>query len=200
MQGQRNATVLREMDEDGSNSKGWGMEEKIQALDTVLSGLWNITEGGGRYMRVVRKFERWVGAAEEVLETRSNGSNFSEIGPRDGGVAFVNSMEVSWRDECDGLSRKLEGWRAHLRDVGDVDVRGRGDGDGGSSGGESSLSLVVKGVNSLVRGMQQELSVMRTIETELVRSEEAWIRETIGSGDGDSDDEGETPGAAWRSY
>lgn len=184
VQSRRNAHSLKLWDEEGG--AGWGLDEKLQALDAVLMGVWNMSEGGGRYNRVVRKFERWVGGVEEVLERRENDQ---ENGAAAEDVAFVSHMETSWRDECDGLGRKLEGWRGQLRDLGEV------------GGGESSLNVVVKGVNAMVRGMQQELLTMRKIELEAVRREEEWIREAIDSGDGDSDSEdGETPGAIWRAY
>jgi hypothetical protein len=173
-----NAGVLKRWKEGGV---GWGTDEKIQCLDAVLSGVWNASEPGGKYSRIVRKFERWIGVMEEVLEERENHDSLYTKE-----VRFLAGMEVSWREDCEALNRKLDGWGRQLTDIGDVD----------DVAGNSSLGVVARGISTLIYGMSRELSVMRDIERKAMEKEEEWIREV--NDDLSDEEEGRLDGPAWR--
>lgn len=174
--GRLNAIALKEWAD--TSVPGWGLEEKIQMLDQVVSGVWNLGESGGKYSRVVWKFERWLARVQDILEERERGE-----GLVDREVAFVEEMEEVWKEDCHVLARKLEGWRDQLKDLGPAD-------------GASGVAAVVRGCRTLVHGMLAELNVMRQIQTEAVTRENEWIRDM---NDDVTDDEDQVPAdGAWR--
>jgi len=176
--GKINALALKKWQDMGT--PGWGLEEKIQVLDEVVTGVWNLGESGGKYSRVVRKFERWFRRCQDILEMRANDEGL------DGDeVVFLEELDRAWKDDCLGLGRKLETWKDQLRELGTPDDTG------------SSLSVVVSGTRSLVRGMLAELSTMAQIERDAMRMEVEWIKSM---NDDVLDDDTNTPaGAIWRS-
>ncbi|AEO69374.1 uncharacterized protein THITE_2119702 [Thermothielavioides terrestris NRRL 8126] len=121
-----------------------GLEEKVALLDRVVSGLWSVVGGGepgeGRYGRVVRAFERWVGTVEAVMHARerlgrtcglgqSQGQEQGDQGGGDGvgegdddeekGLVLVGEMDAAWKEECAALVRRLDDWRRGLRELED---------------------------------------------------------------------------------
>ncbi|KAH7360596.1 hypothetical protein BKA65DRAFT_189122 [Rhexocercosporidium sp. MPI-PUGE-AT-0058] len=177
--GRINALALKKWQDMGT--PGWGLDEKIQVLDEVVTGVWNLGESGGKYSRVVRKFERWFRYCKDILEMRANDEGL------DGGdeVVFVEELDRGWKDDCLVLGRKLETWRVQLRELGVPDDHG------------SSLSVVVNGTRGLVKGMLAELNAMAQIERDAMRMEVEWIK---GMNDDVLDNDTDTPpGAIWRS-
>ena len=203
---------------------GWGLEEKVQRLDEALTGIWRLGEAGGRYTRLVRRFEKWHGTAQEILDSRE-GQDGHALGDVDLDGTFVTPLEESWREEREHLARKLDRWRGQLRDLdaqpgAERGVAGGDDtftdtGYNGSTGGRAggtvgSLVLAVRGMRSLVQGMLAELDIMARLEREMVRRDEEWVRTVVDAvSDDDVDDGGTggdgvkdhpTPGAIWRVY
>ncbi|RDW83256.1 hypothetical protein BP5796_04747 [Coleophoma crateriformis] len=168
--GKINAAALKQWGES------WSLEEKTQALDEVLGSVWNLGEAGGKYARVVRKFEKWLTRTQSILKAREHNEEDEEI-------AFVDELDGAWKDDCLMLSRKLETWRDQLRNLGIPE-------------GSSNLSMVVQGCRRLVEDMLQELAVMTRIEQDAVRMENEWIEsmneEII------EDQDGPSAGAIWR--
>jgi hypothetical protein len=162
---------------------GWGLEEKIQILDEVLAGLWNLGELGGKYTKLVRKFERWLNRCQAVLETRAHDD---EINDNYDEMMFIEELDHGWKDDCHVLGRKLETWRGHLNDLGSPECG-------------SSLATVVDGCRSLIRGMLTELSVMGQIERDTMSIEADWIK-TMNHDVLDNDDNDDIPSAdaGWR--
>jgi len=150
-----NAAALQKW--QGIGTPGWGLEEKIQILGEVVTGVWNMGESGGKYTRIIRKFEKWLSRCQEVLETR----DFEEITTDD--VMFLEELDNSWKDDCLVLGRKLESWRDQLKGI-------------GTSENGSSLATTINGCQNLVRGMLMELAVMQEIETNAMRMEIDWIK------------------------
>jgi hypothetical protein len=177
--GKINAAALQQWQDTGT--PGWGLEEKIQTLDEVLKGVWNLGESGGKYARVVGKFERWMRSCQDILETRSRDDELLEED-----IVFLEGLDSGWKDDCLILGRKLESWRDHLKHLGSPD-----------SG--SSLATVVDGCRSLVRGMLAELAIMGQIERDAVAMELEWIKSM---NDDTMDDDESTPvaGAVWRRH
>jgi hypothetical protein len=173
-----NAAALRKWEDLGM--PGLGLDEKIQVLDEVVTGVWNMGESGGKYSRVVRKFERWLSLCQDVLEARTHEGEIDD----DNEILFLEELDAGWEDDCHVLERKLETWRARLTDLGSPE-------DG------SSLATIVSGCRSLIRAMLTELSVMGQIERDAMHMEADWIKTM--NGDVSEDDENiPGVGAAWR--
>lgn len=177
--GRTNALALKAWADGGV--PGWGLEEKVQVLDEAITGLWSMGESGGKYGRIVRRFEKWMHGVMEIRSAREEGRLVD-----DGEVMFVEEIDGNWRDDCRVQARKLEGWWDKLVDLGEVEVK-------------SSLATAVEGCRTLVRGMLDELEVIRRIERDVMGSEQEWIREMI-EGAGEEEDEGPVAGAIWRRY
>jgi hypothetical protein len=208
---QANARALWAWGRDGP----LGLEAKIQMLDGVLAGVWGLGEPGGRYARVVRRFERWAGRAAELAEARRRREEApaSAVPPgeeEDADIVFVGELDAAWKEESAGLVRKLEEWRRQLRDLqvvppaadaADGAADGTNGADGDEAGGQpppaSSLARIVGGCTSLVDDMLAGLAVMDEIEKEAIRQEDEWVRMMINRDEDGADD---TPkaGAIWR--
>jgi hypothetical protein len=168
-----NAAALKRWRDDAS--MGWGLDERIQALDEVVNGVWNLGEGDGKYARVVRKFERWLNRSQNTIASREDGIEED--------VVFLEGLDHSWSDECLNINRKLSGWNQVLRELGDLDKK-------------SSLGRIVDGNRVLVTGMLEEIKVMGQIERMVMEKEKSWIR---GLNDEESEDgDVVTAGACWR--
>ncbi|TVY48535.1 hypothetical protein LOCC1_G001316 [Lachnellula occidentalis] len=173
--GKVNAAALRKWKE--ASTPGWGLDERVQVLDEVVSGVWNLGETGGKYARVVRRFERWLSRSQATIAARENDA--------DGDIVFVEEIDGAWKDDCLILGKKLEKWREQLRGLETPDKG-------------SSLAVVVDGCQRLVKGMLMELSVMAQIERDVMVREGEWIQSMV---DDVEDDEKDMPvaGACWRS-
>ena len=175
--GKINAAALRKWQDLGT--PGWGLEEKVQALDEAVTGVWNLGESGGKYARVVRKFERWLSRYEDILEARAHGDDLE-----DGEIVFLEEIDVGWKNDCSILGRKLEVWRDQLRNLGSPEPG-------------SAMVAVVDGCQSLVQGMLTELSLMGQIERDAMSMELDWIRSM--NDDIMDDKDTQVAGAIWRS-
>ena len=175
-----------------------GLEEKIQVLDVVLAGVWGLGETGGKYARLARRFERWVEKAAEVERGRRAGRGEAMLDAH-GDVVLVGEPDATWREECENVARKLEGWGRQLAELGDVppppgNDRQHGAKDRAGRAGASSLERVLEACRAVVRDMLAELALMKEIEGDVVRREGAWIRDMIGG----EEDERARAGAIWR--
>lgn len=175
-----NAAAIRQW----GTQRGPVLEEKIQALDTAIHGVWTMSEPGGKYARLVRRFERWVDGVCELEEARKNGGEALLASGLES--PFIGDLDSAWSDECAGMARKLDGWQALLQGIGHVE---------GSDGEPSSLKRMLNGTRDLVEDMLAELEAMDEIRQGALAREEAWIDSV--NRDGDDDD---TPraGAIWR--
>lgn len=152
----------------------WGavLEGKVQALDAVVCGLWGLVqEPGGRWGKVVRRFERWLGRVEEARGERGRMDGAAVLGVE---RVLVGEMDAAWRDECGGLARRLSEMRRGLEGLGVGGMVGEEEED---AGGQSSLVRMVRACRVLVAGMLEELQVMDGIEKEVVEEERRWVSE-----------------------
>ena len=184
------------------------LEDRIQALDGIVSGLWSLGEAGGRYARVVRRFERWAERMREIESARRGGRRDagaladSTLLDDRGEPVFVGGLDAAWADECAHIARRLDGWQARLDVLGDVPPPPPGAGDDvdeleGRTREMSSLERMLAGCRCLVRDMRAELAVMGRIVADSVAGEDEWVaRMTLESGEREAD----TPraGAIWR--
>ncbi|KAK0666012.1 hypothetical protein QBC41DRAFT_367215 [Cercophora samala] len=172
----------------------WGggkrLEERVRVLDEVLGVVWALTEPGteqrkgGRYLRVVGQFEKWLGKAEETLAARRTGG-----GAEAGGL--VEEIGREWKEELGGVSRKVHAARQDLHSI----LEGYELGDDKE---KTSLGRVLTGVKDLVEGMVSEIEIMEVVEKEVREQEMEWVRRV------NRVDEGvETKrraGAVWRAF
>ncbi|KAI0180940.1 hypothetical protein GGR52DRAFT_583387 [Hypoxylon sp. FL1284] len=164
--------------------RGDALEDKVQALDEVLNGVWNLGAPGGRYERVARGFEAWAERAATIIAAQRAGDADALVSGDDD-IQFLGDLDRSWQHECAGLARKLEGWRALLGQLGDVD-------DDSDSFSSSGLARMLGGCRALVRDMLAELAVMEQTERDAARAEDAWIE---GANRAIDDEDGDTPAA-----
>lgn len=174
-----NAAALRKWQDSGA--PGWGLEERIQALDEVVTGVWNLGESGGKYPKIVRKFEKWLSRCQDILETRTHEHIVNDDQDE---ILFLEELDPTWKDDCLVLERKLETWRARLNGL-------------GSPESGSSLATIVSGCRSLIRGMLTELSVMGQIERDAMRMETKWIK-TMNDDILEDEENTLAVGAVWR--
>ncbi|KAF3769871.1 hypothetical protein M406DRAFT_220945, partial [Cryphonectria parasitica EP155] len=179
-----------------AGGRGKGLEDRIQVLDGVLSGLWSVGGPGGRHARAVRRFEKWFDHLTAAMEARCQAGGLGAL-MASGEVAFIGELDPAWRDEVSSLSRKLDSWRTQLSQLEDGipdDGEGKGEGDDQP---QSSLARILAGCRGMVCGMLAELNVMEHIEREAIAEEAAWVRRM--NRDEDGLDENSTPraGAIW---
>ncbi|KAF7535778.1 hypothetical protein G7Z17_g13149 [Cylindrodendrum hubeiense] len=162
---------------------GGGLEDRIQMLDAVINGAWTLGEPGGRYARVIRRFERWVDRMCEIEDARrGDGALLQEQD-----VLFIGELDAAWKDESTGLIRRLDGMKRQLEDLGQVPDE--------EDQEQSSLRRIMVDSRALVEGMLAELSLMEEIEREALAREDEWIERM-----NKDDDANDTPGAGaiWR--
>lgn len=153
------------------------LEEMSMVLGEVITGLWNMSEPGGKYSKVVRRFEDWCSEVQTIMTSRDDKTE-------GGSMQFIDGLDGIWMHDRDMLVRQLEGLKEQLDGLGEVPKV-----DG------SSLIQVLDGYTELTQGMLSELGVMKSIEQEVLGREEEWIRQSIADiSDGDEDVEG----GAWR--
>lgn len=160
------------------------LEENIQGLDQVLSGVWMLSEPGGRYARITRRFERWIDHVCEIEDARAD-EDGGQILLETHKSIFIEPLDAAWTEECVALSHRLAGWQRQLDELDDVaDARKH-----------SALSQVLTAARSLVEDMSAELQIMESIAEAALAREEHWIERM-----NREDDEDDTPraGAIWR--
>ncbi|KAG5981761.1 hypothetical protein E4U55_002590 [Claviceps digitariae] len=210
-----NMLALRQWARGGGQGKN--IEDKIQVLDEVVTNLWMLSDpAGGRYTRLVRRFERFLdrvrdaeAARRQSLEEEQHEDHHHHHQHHHPALAtpgppldmlFVDELDASWRDEVAALTRRLETWTAQFSSIddfaaGDTTPLADADGTGGSA---SALGRMLAGVRHLLREMLRELYAMGEMEALALAREEAWIERMNREGE---DGEGTTNrgvGAVWR--
>ncbi|UNI14329.1 hypothetical protein JDV02_000967 [Purpureocillium takamizusanense] len=205
-----NALALRRWGSAG----GMGLDDRVQVLDEVLSGLWALGDAGGRYSRAVRRFERWIERARQIEAARGTTTTAAAtLLPRESqqqdDSLFIGELDDAWRDECAGMFRRLEAWRAQLDEVDELPDEDEGVGVGhvlrDQSGNSrcrrrldtaatttttaTSLERMLRGARHLLDGMLDELRVMEELEREALAREDEWIEAVNKEGDEESDDD-----------
>lgn len=194
---------------DGGSGPSMLLEQKIQTLDSILVGLWNLTAPQtGKLPRVARQFDAWLQKVSTIMAARKSSTSATALlfsGGAGQQVLLVSELDASsWRHDLASVSRKLQGWSAQLRELGGVPMPRRdppreGDGAGGGSGqGVSSLEQVLSGCRELVGGTLAEIDVMEAIRRESLDSEERWIRDVIQDDHNQGRSCGGKAGAIWR--
>jgi hypothetical protein len=166
------------------------LEDRIQGLDSIISSLWTLTEPGGRYARLVRRFERWLDQLSELEEARRVGTAASFL--TSGQSVFVGDLDGSWKEDHTSAVRRLDGWRRQLREIG-----GPPEADDADAMSRSNLGRMLSGSQELVHTVLAELSLMEEMEQEALLREDEWVERMNRDENGD-----DTPraGAIWRIY
>lgn len=185
----RNVAALRAWAVSGGTK---ALEDKVQILDGLLSGLWKLSEPGGRYARAVRTFEKWADQMTVAVEARRQAGGLGAL-MQSGEVAFVGELDGAWRDEVASLARKLDGWRRQLSRLED----GLPDEEVGEGERASSLARILGGCRSQVCDMLAELDVIEQIERDAIAQEAAWIKRMSRE---DEIDDTPRAGAIWRRF
>lgn len=188
MEEARNLAALKSW---ASSGGGKSLDDKIQTLDVVLTGLWALSEAGGRYARVVRKFENWVAQMMTAVDARRQAGGLGVLLEGDE-VAFIGELGPTWKEEVSSVSRKLDGWRRHLAQLEDG-LSTQADEESQSS----SLVKILAGCRSQVHGMLAELDTMDEIEQSAFKHEAAWIKRMNRE---DAMDDTPGAGAIWRAF
>ena len=179
--GRESGLVLKAWAEEGGRGGGTlGLEERVQILDEVVTGLWGMSEPGSRYSRVVRRFESWLQTVQAIREARERGK-LTEGG---GEVVFIAELEDAWRDELRSQSRKVDGYLEKMAELGGVE-------------GKSGLAGAIRGFGEMARRMKEEVGVMKRVETAVVRAERDWIRTAI-EDESEGEEDSRRAGAIWR--
>lgn len=180
--GKINAAALKKWQDKGV--PGLGLAERTRILDEILTGVYNFGDSGGKYARLVRRFEKWLVRNEDVRKAREHGEELE--GDE---VLFVEPLDQGWKDELLHTERRLQAWGQDLHALGLPD-------------GSSGLRNVLERLGDLVGGMVEEVNVMRSLEDEMVRRESDWIKGMIDDvTSDDNDDDGANrvvAGAIWR--
>lgn len=195
--GRLNTEALRRWKDVGV--PGLGLGEKIRILSEVLSGAYGICDGkGARYNKIVRTFERFLERTQDVLDLRErNGSEVKEEEEEEEEM-FIEPMPSEWKDEIFHVERKLQGWKADLESLGNPDsYTCNNEAQGRVTTARSTMSIILEKLSEAVEGMLAELSMMRSLEDEIMRREEEWI-EKMNRNDDESESEGVVAGAIWR--
>ncbi|PSR94273.1 hypothetical protein BD289DRAFT_465978 [Coniella lustricola] len=189
------------------SGNGKGLDDKIQMLDGLLSGLWSLGEPGGRYLRVVRTFEKWADQMTAAVEARGHAGGLGALMASDE-VAFIGELDHAWRDEVSTLARKLDNWRRQLaqleqglsNDAEGGGQEGEANADEGHARSPSSLTRILAGCRSQVYDMLAELNIMEQIEREAIAQEAAWIRRVNREDEDEVMDDTLRAGAIWRAF
>ncbi|KAJ9327806.1 hypothetical protein DTO027B5_3605 [Paecilomyces variotii] len=153
------------------NTSRQDFAEQIQTLSHVVQEVNDMTESReGRYPKVVRVFEDWMENAAQVKQAREQASTSSTFM---GDFDFLDPLDRTWKEEVDVLSARLD---LCLRKLQNLDICGESDRD---QLGNSALLRIANGHQELLASMLEELSVMRSIETDIVRSEKSSITKLV---------------------
>jgi hypothetical protein len=143
-----------------------GFSEQIQILSQILQEISDLVSSGmgGRYSQAVEAFELWFEQAELVRHDRKY--------PGDG-ISFVDPLDKAWKEELNALYAKLELCQRQLQSL---DILGFGEVERLE---QSALARVTKGLAESIHLMLQEISAIRTLEAELVRSEREAVSQLV---------------------
>lgn len=181
--------------------RGAGIEDKVQALDEIMTGLWTLSEPAGRYARIVRRFERWAHHVSDAEEARRHADEMLVHGHDS---LFLGEVDGAWGEERASVLRKLEAWRCRLSDIDDLVASEERGAANRPAAQPSSLERMLRGAGELVHGMLAELHAMEEIEQQALAREEEWIASMIRGGDdgfirgGDDGFDAPKAGAIWR--
>lgn len=180
-QGIRDLLLWASAGGDGT-TPGPRLEKKIQVLDFTVQTVWGLTEPGGKYAKLVRRFEKWLARAEGIMISREADQEMTIAGRELELIGKIMEDEREW----EGLERKLGELKGGLREL---------EGGEGCSGEKGGIRMI-KWCVEVVRGMLEEFEVMRELEREILKREMGWVR--MMNREGEDVVKQKRAGAIWR--
>ncbi|KAM0253574.1 hypothetical protein ACHAQJ_007246 [Trichoderma viride] len=185
-QEKRNVLALRRW------GSGGRLDEKIQSLESIMTNVWSLSDPGGRYARVVRHFERWIGGVSDMEDARRKGIMLVEGNDN----LFIEDLDAQWKEEREELIDRLDGWKQQLSDIDDLSLDEFYT-EPPDEDEKSSLEKMLDGSRSLIDNMLMELRIMDVVEQEALVREDEWIAR-MNRSDGDDIFEISRAGGAWK--
>lgn len=144
--------------------------ENIQRLSRCLSDVTSWTEAGGRYDKLVHEFEAWVDEAEIICSTRE------ETGPSvsDDNELFISPLSASWHQSHASMEQRLRILEREVAVLPPAPER-----DGAEAAVVPTLEIMLGQLAESLRGMKEELSIMISIEKEMLGRERKWVDESV---------------------
>ncbi|GKZ22223.1 hypothetical protein AbraCBS73388_008173 [Aspergillus brasiliensis] len=141
-----------------------GFAEQIRILSQVAEEVYSLSDNlEGRHTLAVQEFEAWFQEVEEIRTFRlHHGRNLDQ-------VVFIDPLNHGWRDKTSALVMKLD---LCLRQLQSLDILGYGD---PGPLGDSALFRTAKGLEEMASMMVEELTTIRKIESDVVKSEREWV-------------------------
>ncbi|PLB41475.1 nagb/rpia/CoA transferase-like protein [Aspergillus candidus] len=147
-----------------------GFAEQIQVLSQVAQEVCDLTESpGSRYPRIVQDFEEWFLQAEEIQDYRAHPPPPGDPAPA---AVFIDPLDGAWKESAHALGLKLEHC---LRQLQSLDILGYGAIEEQLE--QSALVRTARRLDEMIAMMVEELTVIRRIESDVVKSERRWVSE-----------------------
>ena len=147
--------------EEGEGDEAGIFAENVQTLARVVQDVSILAEEGGRVDNVLSEFERWVSHVEAIWDAR--GSNKAGTA---GDWDVIEGLGETWRTEVANLTRRLGSLGRALESLPNPEEG-------------SGIEAVVKGFGELVRGLEEELKVVRDVERGVGERERSWVDERL---------------------
>ncbi|KAL4907502.1 hypothetical protein BDW74DRAFT_125142 [Aspergillus multicolor] len=140
----------------GGHNGQQGFAQQVQLLSQISQEVYGLSDSHGRYTVAILEFEGWFQRVEEIQQARTR------VGQ--GGDDFVDPINREWKEETNALIMKLE---LASRKLQSLDILGYGDVEALDG---SALLRTAKGLSDLIDQMTEELSIIRKLEADIVRS------------------------------
>jgi hypothetical protein len=183
----RNVLALRRW------GSGGRLDEKIQSLESIITNVWSLSDPSGRYARVVRNFERWIGGVSDMEDARRNGGVVLVEGNDN---MFIEDLDAQWKEEREELIDSLDGWKQQLSDIDDLSLDEFYT-EPPDQDEKSSLEKMLDGSRALIDNMLMELRIMEVVEQEALVREDEWIGR-MNRSDANDHFEISRTGGAWK--
>jgi hypothetical protein len=190
-----NARAFKDWEETGSSLN---LEEKVELLDSIASGVWSVSDASGKFAKVIRRFECWLAQVEEALDARRQFEE-KQASKSHAELLYIEELDQNWKNDCAGITRKLQYWESQLQELskGQLGHKTATPAEVPASG----LARMLHGFRQLVESMLGELKMMESLEREALEQQSQWIQRMIGTDEDEEerhDTPGESIGAAWR--
>ncbi|EED17112.1 6-phosphogluconolactonase, putative [Talaromyces stipitatus ATCC 10500] len=150
------------------DNNGATFQAEIQSFSRVTQEVADMTAAGsGRYALVVQVFEEWLDRAEHIKRSREDQNDSKEWEPE-----YIDTLGPTWRNEVDELTVKAE---LCLRELLKTSLFVLDETKFFEKHSDSALVRLARGHRDIWTSMIDELKLMRAVESETVRLEQAWI-------------------------
>ena len=148
-----NQSALLTWCEDTSNVE---FAQNVQLLSRNILELYKLSDSGGKYVSILKRFESWFTGANYLRDSRK----FAHALPQD--LAFIEGIEDDWKADIAILEKKLAICSRQLRSIRKPQEN-------------STLGHVLSIFQTMIVNFMDELDVIRRIEKDVVAQEILWI-------------------------